>query len=101
MKIIRKARRLKRRTRRATLAIVGAIAVAVLGGCGLVEQNGDIREVERGKNGVKVEYKMGNNEEEVYLVPDSPCTDNDNINDCADQDDYLVPPRGYKAGKDN
>lgn len=87
-------------TRLVTGAMIAAGATATLvAGCGLVqEQDGMIKEVETGRNGVKVEVKNGDTTYETYLIPNTECEQDEYIRDCADADDYLVVPDGAVPG---
>jgi hypothetical protein len=97
VKIMRKIRRLNRRARRITIAAVTAAVVSTLGGCDLTP-DGEILEVETGRNGVKAEIRDGDGDYEVYLVRDTTCRPGDQITDCADRDDYLTEPVGHTPG---
>lgn len=97
MKLIRKARRARRTVRRAGIAAILAAALG-LSGCGAFPTDGHINETETGRNGVKAEVKDGDGDYEVYLVRDTDCREGDYIDECADQDDYLVEPDGHTSG---
>lgn len=84
-----------RRTASAGLVALGA--ALTLTACGTT--NGRITEVETGRNGVKVEVKDGTGDYEAYLIPNTTCEENEYIQDCADADDYLVPPDGARPGR--
>lgn len=98
MKIIRKARRARRAARRFGIAAILAAALG-LSGCGV--QDGLILETETGRNGVKAEIQDGDGDYEVYLVPDTTCTERQYIQECADKDDFLVSPDGHIAGRND
>lgn len=75
----------------------------VLVGCGAINSSGDgvIREIEEGRNGVKIEVQVGNdseNTEEVFLIENTVCEVDDRLEDCADADDYLVAPTKARPG---
>ena len=97
MKLYRKYRRARRVARKAGIV---AILAAALGLAGCANQNGRILEIETGRNGVKAEVQDGTGDYEVYLVPDTTCTVDQYIQDCADKDDFLVPPTGHTRGRD-
>lgn len=94
MRIYRKYRRTRRKAK--WTAIIGALLAAGLGLGGCAEmmgpQDGDIMEIETGRNGVKAEIKDGDGDYEVYLIPNTVCRKDQALNQCADKDDYLVPP---------
>lgn len=80
--------------------LVGALLTPTA--CGL-SRTGTIKEVETGRNGVKVEVygdAAGNDDYEVYLVPgmQEHCQVDELLTDCADADDYLVPRAGARPG---
>lgn len=83
-------------TRVAPLLTGLALAGVVLTGC--TPSDGHINETETGRNGVKLEVKDGDGDYEVYLVPDTTCREGMYLDDCADADDYLVPPPGSTPG---
>lgn len=87
------------RVTRLTGVTLAAGAVVMLAGCGLVQdQDGMIREVETGRNGVKVEVQDGDTTYETYLIPNTECEQDEYIQDCADADDYLVAPDSAVPG---
>jgi hypothetical protein len=66
-------------------------------------KTGLVKEVETGRNGVKVEVyadPAGNEDYEVYLAPgmQEHCEVKERLTDCADADDYLVPRAGARLG---
>ena len=79
-----------------TLLVTALLATSVLTACG--SANGKIKEIEEGRNGVKAEVVDGNGDYEVYLIPSTTCEQNDYLRDCADEDDFLVAPRGARPG---
>lgn len=81
----------------ALLALAGS--GALISACGVFDRTGEIMEMEEGRNGVKAEVNNGNNGDyEVYLIPNTTCTEGDRIDECADEDDYLVAPDGARPG---
>lgn len=102
-----------RGTRVTRLTVVPALAALTLAGCTPPPPPpgaGWIEEFERGRNGVSLEVRLDANEttdeegeaeattEEVYLVPSTTCRQGMYVQDCADEDDYLVPPSGAVPG---
>lgn len=88
------------RTVRAGTRVTALLAGAALAlsACNLPNENGKILELEVGRNGVKVEVRDANGDYETYLIPDTECEQDEYVQDCADADDYLVPPRGAVPG---
>lgn len=79
-------------TRRVATALVLAALGVALTACA-AQQDGKILEVERGRNGVKVEVQVGadpDDTEEVYLIRSTECDEGEFLPSCADADDYLV-----------
>lgn len=89
---------------RVTRVVTALLTTATLGlvstACGLAvaSRDGLIDEVERGRNGVKVEVVSGDDHDEWYLVPGSPCRKDQRLRECADADDFLKPVPGATPG---
>jgi hypothetical protein len=100
-----------RTARTPLLAAILTLAAAVtLAACDLArpaappDRTGVIKEVEAGRNGVKVEVyadRTGEEDYEVYLAPgmENHCRTDQRLTDCADDDDYLVPRPGARLGR--
>jgi hypothetical protein len=92
---------------RAALLALTAAATVPLAGCQPVappDRTGLIKEVETGRNGVKVEVyadRAGEEDYEVYLAPgmEDHCRTDQRLTACADADDYLVPRPGARLGR--
>lgn len=97
MKLYRKYRRTRRHLRWVLVAATLGAAL-LLGGCDLVDVDGDIVEIEDGRNGVKAEIKNGDDAYEVYLIPGTVCKQHQALDECADTDDFLVPAKGAIPG---
>lgn len=97
MGMYRKYRRARRHVRWALVVATLGLAL-VLSACGLVDTDGDIVEIETGRNGVKAEIKDGDGDYEVYLIPETVCRADQALSDCADADDFLVPPPNATPG---
>lgn len=92
-----------------SLALLTAALTLTLSGCTPPPPPpgaGWIEEFERGRNGVSLEVRLDDDEnekgeattEEVYVVPNTTCRVHTYVHDCADEDDYLVPRAGARAG---
>jgi hypothetical protein len=86
----------------ALTACAVALVAGTLTACGS-DRTGVIKEVETGRNGVKVEVyadSTGGEDYEVYLVPGMQeyCQTDERLADCADADDYLVSRAGAVPG---
>jgi hypothetical protein len=96
MKLFRRARRLSRRTRRGLVAAITLGLMLSLTGCG-AWPDGQIVEVEYGRNGKAVEVREGSGNYEVYLSSDSDCQEDDMLDECATDTDYLVESDGEQS----
>jgi hypothetical protein len=87
----------------AALVATATLLGGVLSACA-ASRTGTIKEVETGRNGVKVEVyadAAGGEDYEVYLAPgmQEHCQVDELLADCADDDDYLVPRPGARLGR--
>lgn len=85
---------------RVTLTLAASLVLAPLVGCAAItgSRDGVIDEVERGRNGTKVEVIDGDGHDEFYLLSDSPCQRGQRLRECADVDDFLKPVPGAVPG---
>lgn len=93
------------RVTRSLTALATTVATAVvLTACdplAVASRDGLIDEVERGRNGTKVEVVNADapdGHDEFYLLVDSPCRKDQRLRECADVDDFLKPVPGATPG---